>query len=244
MVYTALQLITDSMRDVGAVAMNEPIEASEAAVGLTSLNGMIGLWGIDGLMVRATILENFPLVAGTISYTIGVGGVFAAAKPYKIMNAFVRDTYNEDTSLDIISKSEYDSLEDKIVSPGRPEALCYDPGPTQQAVQLGTIIIYPPPDMAYQLYIDQDKALTEVPAVASTITFEPAYYEALRYNLDKRLWIIYHDQGTPIRPDILQLARQSKKAIETLNSKNVVSRMDLPGIKGGMYNIYRDDYNT
>lgn len=243
MVYTALQLITDSMRDVGAIAINEALEASEVAVGLTSLNGMLGLWGVDGLMVRATILENFPLVTGISSYTIGVAGVFATAtgKPYKIINAYVRDTYNQDTPLDIISKDEYDALWDKIVSGGRPEVLCYDPGPSQQAAQLGTIFLNPPPDMAYQLYIDEDKALTEIPLPATTVTFEPVYYEGLRYNLDKRLWIIYHDDGKPVRPDIVTLARQGKKALETLNAKNVLSRTDLPGVKQGRYNIYTDE---
>lgn len=246
MIYTALQLITDSMRDVGAVAVNEPIEASEAQVGLTSLNGMLGLWGADNLMVRATILENFPLTAGVASYTIGAAGVFVTTKPYNIRSAFIRDTYNQDTPLVLISKSEYDAIEDKIVSPGRPESLCYDPGLSQQVVQLGTILINPPPDatMAYVIYIDSEKTLTEIPAVASNITFEPVYYEALRYNLDKRLWIIYHDEGKPCRPDIVQLARQGKKIIETLNSKNVISRMDVPGTKYGTYNIYRDDYNA
>jgi len=245
MAYTALELITESLRDVGVIAIDEPASASDVAIALKRLNWMLDLWGGTNLMIRANVEESFALVGGTFSYTIGlVGATVVSLKPYKITHAFVRDSSGNDSDLNIIGRDEYNSLSDKISSTGKPEALCYDPGATQQVNHIGTILINPPPDSAYTLYISSEKALTEIAAPAANITFEPVYYEALLYNLDKRLWPIYHDDGKPCRLGILDLARQSKKVLETLNGKAVVSRTDIPSSNSGSYNIYNDDYNS
>lgn len=245
MVVTGLSIVSEAMREIGAYSGVEPLKAHEIAVGLTRLNAMLHLWSVDGLMVRANYLESFTLIPGTVSYTIGVGAVFNTVKPYYIVNAFIRDSYNLDTPLYIMGSNEWNDIQNKIISNGRSESLYYNPGITQQTVQTGTIYLNPPPDEDYVLWIESNKALSEIATAATALTFENVYYEAIMYNLAKRLWGVYHDTAIPISQDIKDFARQSKKALETLNSKNVVSRTELPNSsKRWGYNVYTDGYNS
>jgi hypothetical protein len=246
MAYTVNDLIKDILMEVGAVDASEPADAADTNLVLRRLNLYLGQIGATNLMARANVPESFPLVAGTASYTIGLTGTFATLKPYRIVDAFIRDTSSDDTPLSIIGENEYSAYEDKIVTLARPEALYYDPGATQQVNHVGTITLYPPPDasMAYTLFIYSEKALAEITSLVANITFEPPYYEMLLYNVARRVWRSFHDDGTPCNKDIIMMAAHATAVIETMNAKDVVARTDVPGNKAGSYNIYRDDYNS
>ncbi len=246
MVYTANDLIKDILIEIGAISANEVPSADDVVLIMRRLNMYLGQISATNLMVRANVLESFPLVAGVGTYTIGLAGATVTSdKPYRIRNAFVRDPSSDDTPVAIMDVSEYMALGDKIATAGRPKSLYYDPGATQQANQVGTIILVPPPDsaLAYTLFISSEKALTDISLPTDAITFEPPYYEMLMYNMAKRMWSGYHDDGTPCRKDIVSLGNHATAVIETMNAKNVVSKTDLPASIGGSYNIYMDDYN-
>ncbi|MGD0229706.1 MAG: hypothetical protein ABSC19_05010 [Syntrophorhabdales bacterium] len=237
------QIIKAALQDIGAVAKSESPTNDEMQDGLTKLNSMIDAWSVRSLMVLGTILEGFPLAAGTYIYTIGAGGAFNTSKPSAITDAYVRDGGSEDTPVEVITQDEYNAIDDKAISLGRPLCLYFDPGATQQPIQTGVIYIYPAPDAStpYTLYLNGQKALTEFSAITDTVTFQAAYYEALEYNLAVRLWPQYHDSGKPVSQDIRILARESVKVIETMNAPRVTSTIEV-GKKGGVYNIYTGEY--
>jgi len=225
------------LQEIGALAADETPSGSDTQLALKTLNMMLGAWSADNLRVRATVQENFPLGAGTRSYTIGSTGVFATVKPLKILGAFVRDSSNNDSGLNIIGKDLYDSFSDKMISSGTPEDLCYDPGLTQQSAHLGTIFLSPIPNAADTLYIESLKILTSISSVGAAATFEAPYFEALAYNLAVRLYRKFHDHNAPIPTDTLRMAADSLTVIERMNATQPIAGISIPGQSGG-FNIY------
>ena len=243
MILTVLDIIKDSMALVQATAMDETPTASEIQLGIRVLNTMIDRWSAQRLMLRSTTPLVLPLVMGKGSYTVGpfVTADLNAPKPIKIIGAFIRDSSGYDTALQILDQLTYNSYEDdKSTSVGMPSALVYDPGTAQQTNGVGTIYIYTKPDTAYNCYIEADTYLTEFTSPNDTITFEPAYYEAITYNLAERLYRYYHTDTKAIPQDIVGIARASKHTIEVMNAVQYTSSMDIPG-KFATFNIYAGD---
>jgi hypothetical protein len=152
-----------------------------------------------------------------------------------VTDAFVRDAGGTDTPLEILAQGEYDRLPDKTVSTGRPMAMFFDPGPAQAASAAGVISLYPAPDSStqYTLYLGEQKPLAEFGRPSDAVTFQPAYYEALEYNLALRLWRQYHEDARPIPADIVTLARDSLKVIETMSSRTPTATIETPGKRRG-----------
>ena len=244
---TVIQMITLAMEEIGALdgAFSEQPTSAEAGRALIRLNLMLGEWSGGTLMARGTIEEAFPLVAGQVPYTIGIGGQFNTSKPVRVTGGFIRDQYGVDSPLGTITADEWDGLIDKLTSPARPIAVYYDPGPTQQISQMGVINVYYPPDNSgpYTMFLRQDKALTSV-GLQDILYFEDAYFKAIMYCLAEMLWRPFHSGSEPIPPDILRHARDAKRTIETWNHRQFVSDTGLPGTSGpGVYDIYNDSYH-
>ncbi len=243
MIIQVQQLIKTALQDIGAVAKSEMPTSDEMTDGLTKLNFMIDAWAVRSLMVLGTVLEAFPLTPGQYAYTIGIGGDFNTPRPSAVTDAYIRDGNGSDTPVDILSSDEYYAIEDKSIGTGRPQGLWFDPGLTQQASALGVINLYPAPDPStpYTLYMGEQGPLTEFVNLTDTVTFQPAYYEALEYNLAIRLWPQYHDSGKPIENDLHVLAKEAMRIIETMNAKRVTATIEAPGKRSG-YNVYTGEY--
>jgi hypothetical protein len=240
------QLIRMALQDIGTVAKDETVAPDELNDALMKLNFMIDAWSARSLMVMGTLLESFPLTAGTASYTIGVNGDFVTPRPSDVMSAFVRDTYNQDTGIDILTSDEFYSISDKAIGTGRPEALYYDPGVAQQGSFLGVINLYPIPDTSgpYVLFIGEQKALTEFSALTDVVLFQPAYYRAIEWNLAVDLWSQYHPSSVPVSANVEKQAKDSMRVVETMNNKRVTCTMEVPGssLGGNSYDIYTQSY--
>ncbi len=243
MIVQVQQLIKCALQDIGAVAKSEMPTSDEMTDGLSKLNFMIDAWSVRSLMVLGSVLEGFPLVPGKYHYTIGPAGDFTTTRPSAVTDAYIRDGRSIDTPVGILTPDEYDALGDKAIAAGRPQELRYDPGLTQSASLTGAIDLYPAPDAStpYVLYLGEQKALTEFGALTDAVTFQPAYYEALEYNLAIRLWPQYHGVGQPIGNDLKALAADAVRTIETMNARRVTARIEAPG-KRGSYSVYTGEY--
>lgn len=247
MIMTALDLLNQVMIEIGVKNADEALSASDAQLGLTRLNMLLGSAAAGTLKVRASITRSFTVVAGTVSYTIGAAGVWVVAegKPVKIDNAYVHDANGYDTTLEIMDKPQYNRIAYKTAVAARPSVLCYDPGLSQQAAQVGTVLLYPAPDttLAYQAVLDMWLTLTEFPNLTTQVTFEPMYYEYLLYNMAERLWRPFYGDNAPIPPDIRANAARTRNMIATVVSKTPIAYVDVPGsgVAGGSYDIYTDE---
>lgn len=240
---TAQDIIKASMRKLGILEKSETPSNDELQDGLQALNVMIDEWGSQKLMGTATVRESFALTANKQSYTIGIGGDFNTEVPYAIEYAFYRDIAGIDTTLDIVTREEFQSYADKSIVTARPLTLFFDPGATQQINQVGTINLYYTPDASssYTLYIDSQKPFTEFSSLTAAVTFPASYVKALIYNLAIELAPEY--EGVILPRLVEMLAVESKENLEATNSVRVISPLDLPGRKGTSFNWISGESN-
>jgi hypothetical protein len=239
----ARDIVKDALHIIGAIGLDDQPVPREISICLSSMNAMLEQWSAQKLIVRASTVQDLALTANKASYTIGTGGELNTVKPISIQSCYVRDLSNVDHRVDICTVEQYDNFEDKTVSSSVPEYLAYDPGVTQQAAQLGTIYLYPIPDMAYTLHLHSFKALTDFTTITDNVTFEPMYNEALVYNLATRIWRKFKPLETSIPQDILYLAEESLRTIQKIVSTTPPASCDIPGVKrDNSYNILSDTF--
>lgn len=243
MILTVADILKDAMGLIGVIEIDESPTGSEMNTALRAANVMIDRWSTQRLLLRSTASLIIPLVVNKSSYTVGpVGADIIAQKPTKLYSAFVRDGSNNDIYCEIIEYQTYNNLDDKVVSSGNVDYVAYDPGNAQQTTNVGTIYAYHPPASNDTLYLEVDNYLNEFVNFTDTVKFEPAYYEALIYNLAVRLFRYYNDSKAQVPIDIVTIASSALTNLKALNSVKIVSGMDLPG-NGGRYNILTDGAN-
>ena len=86
---TALQLVTSSLRKLGAVAAGEAPDADEQSDALAALNQIIESWNLQGLALYRRENVAYSLVPSQQVYTIGSGANFNGARPITLNGAFV-----------------------------------------------------------------------------------------------------------------------------------------------------------
>lgn len=225
------QLIKAAYANLGVVDIENELSPAQYAQGLQSLNAMLGSWSAKRLVVTGIVRESFPTVIGQSSYTVGVGGDFNTAWPIKIVDAFVRDSYNIDYECSIITREQYNSIPVKDTG-SRPTNLYYD-----HIHPLGTIYLYYVPDDVYTLFIDSQKVIESFATTEDAITLPPPYEEALEYNLSIRL---SPKVNVPVPQEVARIASTSYGVI---NSQPIT-----PARFGGIfetqpnYNIFSDIY--
>ena len=172
-------------------------------------------------MVYAAIKENFSLVAGTNTYTVGSSGAFNTVRPFRIESAYIRDSNNNDTILEILSDmARYDSIATKTTQ-GKPYILFYDP-----QMSLGKVYLYYTPNEACTLSWSAWKPVTQVATSATALTFPPGYERALKYNLAVEMAPEY---GRSVTPEVAVIAQESKRVIKNLNISTPDMQLDVPG---------------
>lgn len=179
---TVQDLFTQMFYDLGVLAQGQSIDSVDADSALYTLNGMLDAWNAEGLLTPYQQTENFTLVPGQVSYTIGSGGNFDTTRPVDILYATIRDTIGNDFPMKIIGWQDYQAIRVKgMVQTNYPDRLTY-----QKAVPLGTITIWPVPTQAYSIYLTSWKQLGSY-ALSDTLALEPGYQEAIYWNLGARM---------------------------------------------------------
>lgn len=217
---TVGELLKSSLRLIGAIATGETPSNDEMKDALSALNLMLDAWSIKRGMIYVTTLENFNLVAGTASYTIGSSGTFDTTKPVKVLSAYTRDSDGNDSPLEVYTERErYNAHTDKTLS-RRPDELFYQPSHA-----LAYLYAYPVPDEAYTLYIESLKPLSSLSGYTTEISLPDGYENALVYNLAVRL---APEFGTTASPEVVAMAVDSMNDLRIINSPEVTAKLDIP----------------
>lgn len=226
MPYTALSLITSSMRAIGVLAAGEQPDLSESADALQVFNDMVDSWNADRLAIFTTGSQDFPFVLGQQSYTIGPGGNFNVPRPARIdaMSAIllVPDPTNPiEVPIDMYSVEDWQlKIPVKTVYSSFPQ-ICYDDG----GYPLRTLSFWPIPiDQPNSVRIYSWQALNGAALYTTPITFPPGYAEAFRFNLAVRLAPEYSAQ---IPAAVQALAIESLARIKTMNAPDLEIQSDL-----------------
>jgi hypothetical protein len=210
---TALDIITDSLIDLGAIDPTEALTADEASHGLRKLNELLESWSNERLAVYQILQENFALTSGTASYTIGSGATFNTTRPLDVLSGFIRDS-GIDYPLRILTREEYDAIQSKTTQ-YQPEYLYYEP-----SVANGRIYLYGVPAKNYTvtdgLWINSSKQLQSFSLLTTTVVLPPGYLRAIKSNLSPELAPAYNRKPSDT---LLAIAREAKAAVKRLNSR-------------------------
>lgn len=219
---TARDLITLSLKDIGAIAAGEAPSAAEASDGLAIINNMLDRWSAKSLMIFDRVVEKFQLVIGTQSYTIGTGGTFNTTRPQIIDDATIEvqgTVQLNEFSLTVINIDDWSRISIKSTQTAIPQVLYME-----NSFPLATINLWPVPGAANKIVLYSWKPLTSIATLDTAITLPPGFFEAIQYNLDLRLAPQY---GKQLDPQIIQMAMDSMADIKQMNSKPIYLATDL-----------------
>ena len=200
---------------------------------LIDLNNMLSMWGIDFIVPHVT-RESFSLVVGTAEYTIGSGGDFDTVRPTSVANCYLVDAdgYSYPVTPNMAAK-DYNRISLKT-SEACPLRLYFVP-----EYPLAKIIFSTEADYAYTAYFEFWKNLTELAALATTVTLPNEYKKALIYNLAIELG---ENNTIAVPATVVETARSSYFLISRLNAINrppPIAQFDFGG--GSPSNITTDE---
>lgn len=234
-------LISASLRKIGALSSGETIEPARQAEALSALQVMLRSWGAINSQIYATVKESVTLVSGTGSYTWGSGGTFNTTRPNQVTGSYILESGTTTHPVDIISEGTYRGISVKETS-GLPNSLYFHP-----AYPLATVYLYPVPDSAYALYLDSYKPFVETGSFGLTtdaISFPSYYEEAIIYNLAIRLAPEY---GKNVLTEVATIAKYSLDALINLHAGSRVEpvyiRVPASAPYGARYSINSDSYH-
>ncbi len=233
---TVLELITDALITVKALAVGETAPADMTTDALTKFNDVLEALSIQNLAVYSITQTTFPLVAGTASYTIGPSGSVVAQRPPFLDTAFVR-YQGTDFPVELHTDQEYALLSLKS-QPGIPQWMIYD-----AAYPNGIIVLWPVPDQPATMTIYQNTAFTPATALTDAFAMPPGYRRMIRLML---AWELSSDYPGLNATELEKLQSDAAGAIALVkrNTKkstllrSEVSQLDCSG--GGNYGNWRD----
>lgn len=227
-------MIYSVMRLAGALASGEAPPASEAQDALKSANSMLGLFSLDGLLISKVTIEEFNLIPGKQSYTIGVGGEFNTSRPMQILNAGLVDQSIEQP-IEILNHQQWAGITSKNIESSVPTKLYLE-----TSFPLARIFLWPAPSTVSKLKLYSLKPLDSFASLDEEIVLPPGYEELIRYNLYLRLAPEY---GKAIDPDLRALAVEAKLGVERQGSREILSSTGLTSLIPSSYNILSGGVN-
>lgn len=219
-----IDLMRSSWRASGVLRPGQQPNNSEITDGLFILNSMLESWGLESLNIYEIRRTEYPLT-GASSYTIGPGGNFDGPRPLRIERAgYLHGGY--ESFVPVISRLRW--------NPTCGEYGLYNDG----AYPVSTLHLRPTPVTASNLALYIWQPLGQVVSESETVELPPGYAEAIRYNLAVR---IAAEWGREPRPDVMQLAMDSKGIVKSFNSAPPPEMRT--GLEcGGYYDICSDRY--
>jgi len=223
---TALDLISSSLRLVNVLAAGETCPISEANDALQVFNDMIDSWNTMRLAIFTTKTEDFPLVLGQQSYTMGPGGNFNTVRPAQIdaMSAIL--LYNPSNPVEEpIAMYSWDQWQTKVpvkVVSGSFPTICYDDG----GFPLRTLNMWPIQSTGTinNVRIYSWQALTQPAALNTAISVPPGYRQAFRFNLAVLLGLEF---SATVPAGVAQVAVESLARIKVINMPDLTMESDL-----------------
>jgi hypothetical protein len=243
---SANDLITRAMKALQALGGTEVPNASEANDGLVAFNAMLDSWSLDDLVSYEVEENSFPLVAGTASYTVGIGGVVNVIRPQDITQAYIRDTNNNNFLMKILPRDKWNQIGNR--GPTRtsqiPRFMFYDP-----QFPLGVINIFPTPLINYTCFFDNVLNQVTLATLTTNISMPVGYERAYVYNLAVEISSMFGIPIPPVGPgqkNLVILAQESLAAVKSNNIKDVISNYDAAIVSHSYatYNIFNDGWNN
>jgi hypothetical protein len=235
---TATQLIERALRDIGGLRAGQHTSPDILADGLAQLNDMLDQWQLDRLMIYAILANQYPLVAGVQTITIGpVGAAITAPRPNQIENAnIILNTVNPvvRVPVDIINSDQWADIRVQSLPFAIPQKLYYDKG-FNQPNGFGTLNLWPGPGASYLLELFTWQQLQQFADLTTNYTFPPGYSNCIRKNLAVAvapMMKLNSKDANPLLQIVVAQAAESKAVLMSYNAPMPVLAVD-PAFCGG-----------
>lgn len=218
---TGRDLISASLRLIGAIASGESLDAAEASDGLSAFNRMLDSWSTEPLVIYTKTEEEFVLTPGTQTYTMGPTGTFSTTRPLEIEKAYLKITSQSpaiELPMAVLTVDEWARITIKALSATYPLYL-YAEGTYPNE----TLHIHPNPTAANSLVLYSRKPLTTLTSIDTVLPLPPGYERALIYNFAVE---VAPEYGKQVSDPVMMIAQDSKATIKRANSKPKLLRVD------------------
>lgn len=222
---TLLDLLTGSLRLIGAANPGEALDAVAAKDALDALNDLIEGLNLEHLTNPTGVNRvDVTCVAGQAMHTIGTGGNFNVPRPVVIDKAYVIINGAE-YPVEVVDDDEWAAIPLKNLS-GIPTRLFYEPG-----FPLGQIFLHPKPAQAYALALWCWDALPTytMADLNQQLVLPPGYRRMYRFNLAVEL--ASDGYGREPSASVVNNAIESKAVVKRAN--HVAPLMGVDGFEGG-----------
>lgn len=233
---TVLDLITEALVTVKAMAAGETPGADMTTDGLTRFNEVLEDLSLQDLAIFANAFTVVPLQANKRDYSIGPSGDVIAQRPLSaesISSAFV--TYNgADFPVEIVALERWGGIVVKATT-GIPAWAAFDSGWPNT-----TLHLWPVPYLAGTLTLIQQIPFTAAANLTTTVDMPPGYRRMLRLML---AWELLSDYPGMTPDQVAKLKADKTQAIANVkgnNGSDDVMRSDVVSLMGGSYINWRD----
>lgn len=237
---TANDLINDALMEVQVLEAGEIPSAADASLAFTRLNAMLDSFQAERLMIFSVIRVNLGnLVIGQQTYTVGPGAFFNQLRPVRIERYGIISLNNIAQPLELpleeLTVDQWADIPVKNIQSSLPQKVWDDQGWPYRTLSYWCI-----PSANVQATMYPWVQLNSFPDLSTDVTFPPAYYECLLYNLALRL---ANPFGGNIPPTLPQMAAESKARVKSLNIPMLDLRVD-PALTnaGAKYNWLSDSW--
>jgi hypothetical protein len=177
-------IVTGALQDLGVLAAGEIANAGEAIDGLSALNNLIDQLAAERLAIHQITRTTFAITANAQSYTVGVGGAVAVARPVYPL----RVTYYVTANTPIVEITLYqESPQERMANAVKTLALSvptewyYEP---TIASGFGTLYLWPVPDVSTLTGVFYaPEQVAEFASLSTQILLPPGYRRMLVKNL-------------------------------------------------------------
>lgn len=236
---TASDILNGAAKSLGYLGRGEVLGAGDAVDALVCFNRMLDSWSNEKLMSFPVLERSFNMIAGQQQYTVGSGGYVNSARPWDIIQAFVRDFQGNDYPVKVIPRDQWNDIGAKYITSQIPDQLFYDP-----QYPLGIINIFPVPLIGYAIFFDSTLDQLDAASLTQAISLPVGYERAYVFNLALELMSF----GFPCLLDDKAMGRLTVNAME---AKGNIKRANIKEVRAGYdqsivarsnatYNIYSD----
>lgn len=205
---TPLQIITRALQTINQLGEGESPTATQANDGLIYFNDLVQSWNNQNLLINEMTFVTLPLT-GAASYTIGTGGTLNTIRPIHISSAFYRDAQNNDYSVQMLTREEFDAIPQK----GQASTMAYALY-VAYTYPLITAYVYPVSSTG-SLILNYSKRLQEAATLTTTLALPDGYERALRFALAAEMQPEYGLAN----PLVMQMAAQSVALLKRTNHR-------------------------
>lgn len=210
---TVLDIITDSLTELGYLAAPETPTAGDGALALRRLNSLIDQWKAEKLMIYQITRSTWSIVSGTASYTVGTGGAINIVRPIYIQHVNFSDSTpdpDQEYQLAKLTDDDYSMVPAKALASTLPSSWYYSP-----TFPLGVLYLLPVPTSSTLTGVMY--AYTAIPvfaALSDTVTLPPVYERMIVKNLAMELAPSFKKEPNPM------LAMQAANSLAVLKREN------------------------